>query len=369
MQEQAPGTERSERPVVVVTGSSGLIGSRLLPALSPAHQVVGLDLAEPDELPEGALHLECDLTRDASVAGALDEVRGRFGPHVASAVHLAAYYDFSGEPSPLYRELTVEGTRRLLRALRGMETEQLIFSSSLLVMKPCALGEQLDESSPVEAEWDYPRSKLEAEAVIREERGPIPAVLARIAGVYDEGGHSPPITQQMWRIRERKLESFFFPGNAEHGQAFVHLDDAVEFLRLCVVRRRQLADLEVFLVAEPDVVSYGELQDRLGELLHDREWPTLRIPAPLAKAGAWVKEKLPGGEDAFIKPWMIDLADGHYPVAPIKARERLGWDPRWRLRTSLPEMVRRMQADPRAWDQENGLPVEERSRDGGGEGA
>jgi hypothetical protein len=65
---------------------------------------------------------------------------------------------------------------------------------------------------------------------------------------------------------------------------------------------------------------------------------------------------------------MIDLADAHYPVAPAKAREQLGWEPRERLRDSLEAMVARMQRDPRAWDEENGLPVEEPSRGRGGEG-
>jgi hypothetical protein len=43
----------------------------------------------------------------------------------------------------------------------------------------------------------------------------------------------------------------------------------------------------VFLLAEPDVMSYEELQDQLGRLIHGREWPTIRIPKPVDKAGAW----------------------------------------------------------------------------------
>jgi len=30
------------------------------------------------------------------------------------------------------------------------------------------------------------------------------------------------------------------------------------------------------LIAELDVLSYAELQDRLGELIHGQEWPTIR---------------------------------------------------------------------------------------------
>ena len=41
---------------------------------------------------------------------------------IASAIHLAAYYDLSGQPNPKYDSITVEGTRRLLRGLqKGFE--------------------------------------------------------------------------------------------------------------------------------------------------------------------------------------------------------------------------------------------------------
>ena len=38
-------------------------------------------------------------------------------------------------------------------------------------MKPAEEGDVISEQSPVEPAWDYPRSKLEAEQVIRMERG------------------------------------------------------------------------------------------------------------------------------------------------------------------------------------------------------
>lgn len=85
-------------------------------------------------------------------------------------------------------------------------------------------------------------------------------------------------------------------------------------------------------------MSYGEAQDIIGEELHGREWPTIRVPKPIAKAGAWVEDKLASEEDeAFIKPWMVDLADDHYPVAIDHARSVLDWHPKRRLRDTLRE--------------------------------
>jgi nucleoside-diphosphate-sugar epimerase len=347
------------RPTILITGSAGLIGARLVEAFSSEYQVVGMDVKRPEQNAAGADWVECDLTKDASVAQALATVRQKYGNHLASVIHLAAYYDFSGEPSPLYRKLTVEGTRRMLQGLRQFETEQFIFSSTLLMMKPVEEGEVITERSPVEDEgetWDYPRSKIEAERVIRQERGNIPAVILRIAGVYNEDCHSIPIGQQISRIYEKRLESYFFPGDADHGQAFVHLNDLVDCFRRVVALRGELGQCEVFLIAEPEVMSYAELQDSLGNLIHGRDWPAIRIPKAVAKVGAWVQDRLAGDDGAFIKPWMVDLADAHYPVEIERARKRLGWEPTHRLRATLGEMVSRLKRDPQRWYQINGLP-------------
>lgn len=349
----------ASRPVVLITGSSGLIGSRLIAELAPRWTVVGLDQVPP-KAPSTADFVQCDLTEDNAVARSLQTVRERHGSRISSVIHLAAYYDFKGEPSPLYDSLTVQGTRRLLQQLRNFDVEQFVFSSSLLVMKPAIHGEELTETFPTEETWDYPRSKLEAEKVIQQEHGRIPVLVMRIAGVYDEEGHSVPIGQQIRRIYEKEIESYFFPGDAETGQAFVHLDDLADAFRLAVERRHELGPHDVLLIAEPDVMTYAELQDVIGEELHGKEWPTIRIPKVLAKAGAWVQGQLAGDDDeTFIKPWMVDLADAHYPVDISHARTVLGWEPQHRLRNTIHEILHSLKTNPRKWYETQGYPTDD----------
>ena len=170
-----------------------------------------------------------------------------------------------------------------------------MFSSSILVMQPTVPGKVLTESSPGEAEWDYPKSKLAAEQVIAENRGDTRVVILRIAGVYDEDSHCIPLTQQVRRIYEEESYSHFFPGNLEHGQSFVHLDDLVSCFKQVIQRRGDLGPYELFLIGEPDVVSYGEMQDIIGEELHGTKWSTIRIPKVVAKAETWAEDKL--GQD------------------------------------------------------------------------
>jgi nucleoside-diphosphate-sugar epimerase len=354
-----PNVATNQSDVVVITGSSGLIGSRLAQALAGEFTIVGMDLMAPKAGSAVATFIKCDFTKDEDVGRACGELRNKHGARLVSVVHLAAYYDFSGEPSPLYEQLTVEGTRRLLEQLKTLQVEQFIFSSSLLVMEPAEVGESLTPDSPVQAQWDYPQSKLDAELVIANERGPIPVVILRIAGVYDEDCHSVPIGQQISRIHQRQLESYFFPGDARRGQSFIHLDDLNECFRQVIRRRRQLDQHEIFLIGEDDVMSYDELQDEIGRLLHDRDWPTFRIPKAVAKAGAWVQDKLAASDEdkPFIKPWMIDLADQHYPVSLKHVDEKLDWQPRHSLRQTLPEMIERLKENPRQWYKMNKLPL------------
>ena len=88
---------------------------------------------------------------------------------------------------------------------------------------------------------------------------------------------------------------------------------------------------------------------------------TRRLEVPgalsaLAKAGAWVMEKLPGA-DPFIKPWMIDRANDHYEIDITRARALLGWEPKRSLRETIPKMVAALKADPLNFYQKNGLEL------------
>ena len=339
------------REFVLVTGSSGLIGARTADRLSAEFRVAGLDRPGEPHPPSSVENIPCDLTSDDSVVQALTMVKGRFGSDIAAVVHLAAYFDFSGEPSSKYSEVTVEGTRRLLRALHtlGFRVARFIFSSTMLVHKPCEPGEAITEDWPLDPRWPYPQSKVETERVLEKERGDYPTAVLRIAGVYDDDCDSIPLAHQIERINERHITSKMFPGHISHGQSFLHLEDLVDAIVRVVERRRSLPDQAVMLLGEPEPLTYDELQHRFGRLLHGEEWDTVRIPKMVAKTGAWLQGVTPLLEDPFIKPWMIDFADDHYALDVSRAKAWLDWEPRHSLRDTLPKMIDALKRDPVAW--------------------
>lgn len=352
---EAP-TNRVPTEKVLVTGSSGLIGFSVVEKLEQlGYEVIGFDREGPPRPPKSADCIEVDISSDESVREGLRLLRERHGGNLAAVIHLAAYYDFSGEPSDLYEQVTVRGTERLLNGLQDFEVEQFTFSSTMLVHKPTKPGIKINEESALQANWDYPKSKIETERLIKQRHGNIPYVLLRIAGIYDQMCHSIPISNQIQRIFERQLTSRVFPGDVTHGQAFLHLDDLIHALVLLVEKRHQLPPELVMLLAEPDVMSYDELQRQIAWLIHREEWETAEIATTVAKTGAWLQDNMPLMEEPFIKPWMIDLADEHYEVNISRARELLGWQPQHSLREALPEMIAELKADPVGWYEANQL--------------
>ncbi|HEX6123203.1 MAG TPA: NAD(P)-dependent oxidoreductase [Ktedonobacterales bacterium] len=345
----------SGRETIVVTGSSGLIGAAVCTRLARRFTVVAFDRPGPPYPPAVAECLGVDMTSDASVHAGFAQVRARHGRHLAAVVHLAAFYDFDGQPSPLYDALTIQGTRRVLEELRSFQCEQLLFSSTMFIHAPCQPGERINEDWPLEPKWPYPQSKVATEALIHERRGPVPAAILRIAGVYDDLCHSIPIAHQIQRIWERQLISHVFPGDTSHGQSFVHLEDVVDAIGRTIARRKQLPAEVPILIGEPETLSYQELQDLIAQELFGERWVTERIPKELAKVGAWLEEELPLGEEPFIKPWMIDLADDHYSLDITRARQFLGWEPRRALRSALPIMLAGLKRQPDHWYTENHL--------------
>lgn len=351
---------KPDRGILIVSGSNGRIGDAVMRRFAGRFEdVVGFDRKAPQPAPPGCVYVSVDITADESVRDGLRTIREHHGAHVVSVVHLAAYYDFFGEPSTKYDEITVRGTERLLRGLRDLDfqVEQFLFSSTMLVHRPAAVGQLLTEESPVEPTWAYPESKVRTEQLIRDERGSIRAVLLRISGVYDDLCHSIPLANQIQRIYERQFTSRVYSGSTAHGQSFMHMDDLVDAIALAVERRATLPPEVAILLGEPGVLSYDELQHTFARLIHGEDWETLEIPgglAALTKAGVWVLGKVPGA-DPFIRPWMIDRANDHYALDITRARTLLGWEPRRSLRETIPRMIAALKADPVAWYRENEL--------------
>ena len=350
-----------QKPLVLITGSEGRIGKAIAAALGDDYTVIGFE----QKCDTGSNCITVDISSDEAMSRACGQLRQRYGQRIASVIHLAAFYDFSDEPNPLYEEVNVKGTRRLLKALEAFNVEQFIYASTMLVHAPTAPGLPINEEGPLEPKWPYPQSKVAAENEVRAHHGRIPFVIFRLAGVYTEWGEVPSLSTQIQRIYERQLQSHVFPGNPSHGQSFVHIDDAAHAFRQTVERRAQLPEEVTMLIGELITESYEGLQNLMGQLIHGESWSTHQVPKTVGIAGAWLQNKMEDvipdaidrGIEPFVKPFMVALSDDHFELDISRARKLLNWRPKHTLRETLPIITGNLERNPGTWYKRNKIPL------------
>ena len=354
---------RLNKPVIIITGASGNIGGALCDRLKQDYTVIGLDI---ENCPQSDISFECDLTSDDSVHEALESVCNEVGNSIAAVIHLAAYFDFSGDEHPMYEKVNIMGTQRLLKMLQSFEVDRFIYSSTMLVQEAVKPGQKIDESGSINPKWAYPQSKADAENIIRQNHKKIPYTILRLAGLYDDMTGVPTLAHQIARIYEKDIHSYAYSGDVNAGQACIHQEDMVEVFVQVVEKRKELPIEDVILAGEEQVLSYKELQDTIGRLIHGNDnWLTINIPKPIAKMGAWVEEKaepvipdaIDKGEEPFIKPFMIDLASDHYALDIARAKNQLNWRPRHKISEGLKTLIENLKADPENWYKKNKIPL------------
>ena len=77
-------------------------------------------------------------------------------------LHLAAYYDFTGEDNPEYERTNVDGTRNLLELAEPLKLRKFIYTSSIAACPFPAPGDAVDGETPPSAPFPYARSKRRA---------------------------------------------------------------------------------------------------------------------------------------------------------------------------------------------------------------
>jgi nucleoside-diphosphate-sugar epimerase len=168
---------------VLVTGSGGFVGSKIVGALQErGHNVVGYD----------AKHGQ-DLFDEKSLTEALT------GMDVV--IHLAAYpHRESADEWGKFKHLNVDGTKAVLKAMKAAGVPRLLYCSTGNVYcfcdgindaKPPILPK--DTPKPEECHW-YPRSKLMAEAYLKKYRGDIKVTIFR----PNHFSPTPENIYQMW---------------------------------------------------------------------------------------------------------------------------------------------------------------------------
>jgi len=163
---------------VLITGGTGLVGTRLLPRLVDAGIDCRILTRAGKQGPAGTTSVEGDILDPASLAVAM---RG-----VEAVVHLAAVLR-TPDPEQIW-QVNLEGTRNLVAAAKDhAPAARFILASTGLVYDATGVRPAV-ESDPVAPERAYPASKVAAENLLRESG--ITWSILRFGFVYGDGdGH------------------------------------------------------------------------------------------------------------------------------------------------------------------------------------
>ena len=280
--------------IIIVTGSNGRIGEAVMRRLAGRFgAVVGFDRKAPAPPPPGCVYVPVDITSDESVRAGLQTIREHHGQRVISVIHLAAYYDFLGEPSPKYDEITVEGTRRtLLRTARVRPPGRAVHLLEHDARAPAR------RAGPVHRRGLADRADLGVPGV----EGPHRAAHPRRAGRHP--GRDAPDRRRLRRrlsldpAKKRTTDPAHLRtpvhqpaalGSTAHGQSFLHMDDLVDAAIDSLVERRAALPPELpLLLGELTRLTYDELQHTFVRLIHGDHgdaWETVGDPGCAGSRG------------------------------------------------------------------------------------
>jgi UDP-glucose 4-epimerase len=146
---------------VLVTGSGGLVGKEVISALKQKkHKIIEFDLVNGKSiLNENQL---------------LNSLKG-----IDAVIHLAGIIE---NENPSLWKINVEGTQQVTSAAIKSKVKKLIFMSSTAVYGNTK--EKVDETTQIDPENDYEKSKVEGEKIVLSAKNKLGAIVIRSAMVF-----------------------------------------------------------------------------------------------------------------------------------------------------------------------------------------
>lgn len=295
---------------VVITGATGFIGRVLVRQLLAADVDVSVSVRHRagDGLPSGLRGVHCG---DVTVP---DSLRGHFDGADA-VIHLAGATLSRSQIG--YDAVNVGGTRQVAtECARQPNPPRLVVVSSIAALGATTRERPLRESDRLAPVSGYGRSKRDAEQVLRDFAGQVPAVIVRPPSVL--GGEDPYLLD-LFRWANRGWVAV--PVRSDHLYSFVHVDDLSAAL-IAVAGRGQSLPAEassasatrsegIYHVADSRPMTFPEVALTIARYAGRDRLRTVSMPAWCCRLAGWTGE-------------LRDRVTGHRPIVNAdKVREGL----------------------------------------------
>ena len=258
---------------VLVTGATGLVGRAVTERLLLDQRAVRIAVRTLD----AALHMAevvqvGDIGPETDWTSALDNVDCVV--HCAARAHV--FRDASPDPLAAYREVNVQGTRRLAEQASECGVRRVVLVSSVKVNgERTQPGSPFMFSDPVAPEDAYGRSKWEAEQALNDvgARTGLEVVVVRPPLVY-----GPRAKGNFSRLLELVKRGLPLPLAAVNNRrSMVALDNLVDLLIRCIDHPAAIG--QTFMVSDGEDLSTPDLIRRQGRAMGR---PVRLIPVPVS---------------------------------------------------------------------------------------
>jgi GlcNAc-P-P-Und epimerase len=262
---------------ILVTGSSGYIGSRLVVRLEDAgHDVLGFDRVQP-AAPQ-AKFVQGDLLDPSSYSMLLRQVD--------MVCHLAAAKGDWGISREEYFRDNVEATRALLAAANNLGIRHWMFYSTVSALGPSDFA--VDETHPRQPKNAYGESKAICEELFEQfamENSDANVVMIRPSVVF--GPENPWNTNILRLIDNIHRNRFLMIGDGKQIKTTSYIDNLLDAHIFAM--NRVAAGTSVFHYVDEPALSTAELVDHIYRCL-GRSPSRLRLPLAVASKLAIVAD-------------------------------------------------------------------------------
>ncbi|MDO8427760.1 MAG: NAD(P)-dependent oxidoreductase [Candidatus Diapherotrites archaeon] len=297
---------------ILVTGSNGMIGKKLLIVLrNKNHYVREFDLSNGK-----------DITKLQDCLPACKDMQ--------IVVHCAATLD---EDNSKLFEINVQGTKNIFEASVKNKVERVIHLSSVGVYGNAET--ELTEESEKRPVTKYEKSKTKAEEIVEEFQEQISVTMLRPAIVIGPNKY--------WKEIIRKIKSGFpVIGSGENTWQTVYSEDVVNAIVFCIEHEEETSG-ETFNIAEEKASTLNEVVETLASELKINK-KTKHIPVWMGTILGFLN----GIVCVFTrKPNILSseniqriIRNRRYSISKIK---QLGWKPKYDMKTALKITVKELE--------------------------
>jgi nucleoside-diphosphate-sugar epimerase len=321
-----------EPSTALVTGAAGFLGRQLCALLRED----GIRVRAVDRMAAAGPwdeYIRADLTEAASFAGLCDGADTVF--HLAAKTHAVGS---SARDLADYQALNVDLTGRLLQEATTASVRRFLFTSSVKVFGE-GQHEPQSETYPPCPESVYGQTKWEAEQLVNTAGtdADLETTILRMPLIYGPGVKGN-LENMLTALAKRRFPALPETGNR---RSLVDVRDVVAALKLCA--EHSAAAGRTYVVTDGKVYSTHEMAALMRHAL-GRGQPRCSIPDGVfrgaASAGQWLGALgLPVVFDREVYQKLLGSAC--YSSRAIETD--LGFEPRYDLAASLPDMVERLQ--------------------------